>query len=321
MPPPSTHGPGFILTACQRKGGVGRSTLLFNLAGALSRPAGSSVGRRVLIVDLDPQASITQICLGPEAVDTIPTLRSVVGLLSDDFLDAPESLIVPSGLAGIDLIPGSNGLSRYNFPDPESTGDLQEALRESLRPLRSQYDVILCDTPPSLETLAWLPAVAADVAVTPTPAEPLAVQELTHAARFLERARWARNPRLSWLGVVLTLYQPRLAVHAAYAKALRETHGALVLEPTMPFNVAFKECMVARKPLAHWKPRTAAAKAMDAIAVEILRRVDLLRGQGQAQGQGQTEPTPTPTGETSSDSQTSPSNPVSNLETLRETAA
>lgn len=309
MPPSSSTNPGFILTACQRKGGVGRSTLLFNLAGSFSRPVGGAPGKRVLIVDLDPQASITQICLGPEAVDTIPTMRSVVGLLSDDFLDAPQSLIVPSGLMGIDLIPGSNALSRYNFPEPESTGDLQEALREGLRPLRSQYDVILCDTPPSLETLAWLPAVAADVALTPTPAEPLAVQELTHAARFLERARWAKNPRLTWLGVVLTLFQPRLAVHAAYAKALRQTHGALVLDPTMPFNVAFKDCMVARKPLAHWKPKTAAAKAMDAIALEILRRVELLRGQNQ---------TPNPP---SDESQTSPSNPASNLETIRENAA
>ena len=66
---------GFILTACQRKGGIGRSTLLYNLAGAMSKR-----GLRTLLVDLDPQASITQICLGPEVVDT---LRSTAGRLAD----------------------------------------------------------------------------------------------------------------------------------------------------------------------------------------------------------------------------------------------
>ena len=69
---------GFVLTACQRKGGVGRSTLLYNLAGALAKR-----GLRTLLVDLDPQASITQICLGPEIVDTLPVHRSIVSLLDD----------------------------------------------------------------------------------------------------------------------------------------------------------------------------------------------------------------------------------------------
>ena len=126
---------------------------------------------------------------------------------------------------------------------------MQDALRDALKEVRGSYDAILCDTPPSLETLAWLPAVAADVALTPTPAEALAVQELTHAARFLERVRWARNPRLVWLGVALTMFSPKLAIHATYARVLRETYGDLVLSNPVPYNVAFKECVVARKPL------------------------------------------------------------------------
>ena len=267
---------GFVLTVCQRKGGVGRSTLLYNLAGAMALR-----GLRVLTVDLDPQASISQIHLGPEVVDTLSPARSVVALMGEDFLGATAGLIQTTSIPGVDLIPGSNALARFNHPEPEKTGWLQDALKEALAEVRPQYDAILCDTPPSLETLSWIPAVAADVALTPTPAEALAVQELTHAARFLERVRWAKNPRLAWIGVVLTMHQPKLAIHATFTRALRETYGDLVLANAVPYNVAFKECVVARKPLSHWKPRTAAAKAIDAVAGEVLARVGMLRGHAQ----------------------------------------
>jgi chromosome partitioning protein len=266
---------GFILTMVQRKGGVGRSTLLFNLAGAMAKR-----GLRTLVGDLDPQASLTQVCLSPEATDTLPAARTVAALLSDGFFGSARDLVCPTEMPGIDLLPGSNSLSRFNHPEPEKTGALQDALRDSLGELRADYDAILCDTPPSLETLSWLPAVAADVALTPTPAEPLAVQELTHAARFLERVRWARNPRLAWVGIVLTMYQPRLAIHDAFAKSMRESYGELVLNSPVPFNVAFKECVLARRPLAQWKPKGAPAKAGDAVAGEILDRVTRLRAVG-----------------------------------------
>ena len=261
-----------VLTVCQRKGGVGRSTLLFNLAGAFAKR-----GMQTLLVDLDPQASLTQVCLGPEAVDTIPASRTVSAILGDELIGSARGLIRPSEIAGIDLLPGSNATSRFNYPEPEQTGDFQSTLRSALDELRSDYDAILCDTPPSLESLSWVPAVAADVALTPTPAEPLAVQELTHAARFLERVRHQANPRLVWLGVVLTMLQPKLAIHAAYAKAMREAYGELVFDQAVPYNVAFKECIMARKPLGLWKPRGMPAKAIDSLADEILARVARVR--------------------------------------------
>lgn len=264
---------GFVLTTCQRKGGVGRSTLLYNLAGSLARR-----GLKTLLVDLDPQASVTQICLGPEVIDTMPPPRTVVGLIGDEFFSSPRTIIQTTDIPGVDLVPGSNALARFNFPEPEKTGDLQESLKDAMTEIRGDYDAILCDTPPSLETLSWIPAVAADVALTPTPAEALAVQELIYAGRFLERVRWAKNPQLVWLGVVLTMFQPRLAIHEAFAKTLRESYGDLVLSNAVPYNVAFKECIVARKPLAYWKPRGGPAKAIDALADEILERAAKARG-------------------------------------------
>jgi chromosome partitioning protein len=261
-----------VLSACQRKGGVGRSTLLYNLAGSFAKR-----GLKTLMLDLDPQASITQICLGPEAVDNLPPARTVVGLLGENYFGSIHDLIVPSGVAGIELLPGSNALARFNYPEPEKTGDLQDVLKDALNEARSRYDAILCDTPPSLETLSWLPAVAADVALTPTPPEALAVQELVHTGRFLERVRWSKNPRLVWVGVVLTMVQ-KIAIHTAFTGSMRDAYGDLILENAIPHNTAFKECAVARQPLAQWKPKGAPAKAVDAVAGEILTRVSRIRG-------------------------------------------
>ena len=267
---------GFTLTVTQRKGGVGRSTLLFNLAGSMAKK-----GLRVLLVDLDPQASITQICLTPEATDSLPPGRTAAAILGDDLFGPARDLVVATDTPGVSLLPGSNAMARFNHPEPEKSGAVQDSLRDALAEMRGEFDAILCDTPPSLETLSWIPAVAADVAITPTPAEPLAVQELAHAARFLERVRWAKNPRLVWLGVVLTMYQPKLAIHSTYAKLLHDAYGDLVMETPVPFNVAFKDVSLVRKPLAIWKPKGAPAKAIDAVADGILARVARLRNVGE----------------------------------------
>src|SRR3954454_4027561 len=94
---------GFTLTVCQRKGGVGRSTLLFGLAGSMAKR-----GLRVCIADLDPQASASQLCLSPETVDAMPASRTVVAILGDDLLGSPRDIVIPTEIPGVSLIPGGN---------------------------------------------------------------------------------------------------------------------------------------------------------------------------------------------------------------------
>lgn len=265
----------FTLSICQRKGGVGRSTLLYSLAGSLAK-----AGRRVLLVDMDPQSSISQVLLTPEAVDSLPPRKTVAAVLGDDLLGSPLDLVLPTEIPGISLLPGGNSVSKFNFPDPESTGDLQFTLRDAFAEMKSSFDAILVDTPPSLDTLSWVSLVAADIAVTPSPAEPLAVQELIHASRFQERVRWRHNPRLSWVGIVLTMMS-KAALHTTFETTLREQYGKLVFDSSIPSHVSFKECTLARLPLSHWKPKTMAAKAVEAVGAEILERAAMLKVGGE----------------------------------------
>ena len=79
-------------------------------------------GLKTLLVDLDPQASVTQICLGPEVIDTLPPAKTIVGLISDEFFSSARTLIQGTDIPGVDLIPGSNALARFNHPSPRRRG-------------------------------------------------------------------------------------------------------------------------------------------------------------------------------------------------------
>ena len=265
---------GFILTACQRKGGVGRSTLLYNLAGAgqarAQDPASSTSTRR----PRSPRSAS-----GPRSwtrsrppVDRLPPRRC---LLRDGRVDR-QAERNPRGRPG----------ARVQRADPvQPPGARKDGRRSRTRsarrwPTSGATTTRSCATPRlRSRRSSWLPAVAADFAITPTPAEPLAVQELVHAGRFLERVRWSRNPRLVWLGrgaddVPAPARRPRGVLPVAQATPT----GNLLFEHPIPYDAAFKECdgrpQAAR---ATGSRRAAAAKAVDAVAGEILARVEKLR--------------------------------------------
>ncbi len=106
---------GFTLTVTQRKGGVGRSTLLFNLAGSMAKR-----GMKVLLVDLDPQASCSQICLSPEAVDAMPAGRTVAAILGDDLFGSPSDLVIDTEIPGVSLLLAATGRRDSTIPSPKS---------------------------------------------------------------------------------------------------------------------------------------------------------------------------------------------------------
>ena len=286
------------LALCQRKGGVGRTSLTFNLAGAFA-----AAGSQVLLIDLDPQASLTKTCLGPEAVAVMPSHRTVAEILEGGSRVDAASLVwdVPE-VPGVRILPGSGAVAKISRIDPEKSGRLRLALADAIESIGKArpHDVVLIDTPPTLEALTWIAAAVADAAFTPAPPEPMVAQELADAAKFLERVRWAANPKLLWLGVVLTMHMPRLSIHAAIEQGLREEYGDFIFKKSVPHAAVFKEVAIVRKPIAMYKPSSSAAAAVQAIADEIRERMAFAKnGNANLAGQVSVDPQPQPEPETS----------------------
>jgi chromosome partitioning protein len=249
-----------------RKGGVGKTSMTFHLAGTLAK-----AGARVLLLDMDPQASLTQGFFGPEWTECVPAEKTIAALFGDDFVPDPAALIVATGVTGVSLLPGSEHLNRYNLPEPE--GDpRQTALRDLLGDVREGFDEVLIDCPPNLCLCSWAALAAGDGVVVPVQPEDFGAQGLKKVQESVASARAAVNPRLALLGYVVTLFNKALAVHGAYANQLRAMYGPLVFEAPMPLVKDFKEAVMMRQPVALYKPRGAAAKAMSALADELRTR-------------------------------------------------
>ena len=150
------------LVSSNRKGGCGKTSFVFHTAGELARRKA-----KVLLLDCDPQASLSQSFFGSRAVEEIHPARSVVALFHDNMDPDPKKLIHETNFPGIHIVPATEPLTSFNHPEPTRHGFLQDALRQFVAEVRTGYDVVLIDTPPNLQLLTWASLVAADYCITP----------------------------------------------------------------------------------------------------------------------------------------------------------
>jgi chromosome partitioning protein len=257
-----------IVTLLNQKGGVGKTSCTHHLAGTLAL-----MGRRVLLVDNDPQASLTQGFWGPVATGQLDPATTVAALYMglDPF---PEQVIRPTGIAGIDLVPGSRHATDHNVPRPhETAAAAQRCLGVLLAEVADRYDMILIDCPPNLHLCSWAALVASTHLLVPLQAEDYGAQGLGPVQESVGLVTAGPNPRLALAGYLITMFNSRLAIHKLYDTLLREQYGANVLETRIPYAADYKEAIAQRKPIAHYKPRGASAKAIRALADELLARV------------------------------------------------
>jgi chromosome partitioning protein len=261
----------FTIAMVNRKGGCAKTGTTHQLSGAFAK-----MGLKVLLIDMDPQASLTQGFFGPAATEAIPREKSVVALFDDACDPDPEKLLLPTPCEGITLLPGANSLDDFNIPKPTEAGALQTALRGFLKEVQGRFDVTLIDCPPNLHLCSWSALLAADFVMVPVQAEDFGAQGITHIQRAIDLALARYNPNLRMLGYLVTLRQ-RLAIHDAYEMQLRNLYGSHVFETSFPLKKDFKEAIAERMPIHFLRPRSGAAKDVNAIASEILKRIPAAR--------------------------------------------
>jgi chromosome partitioning protein len=249
------------------KGGVGKTSTCYHAGGVLARG-----GRRVLLVDVDPQASLTQGFLGPQMTRDLPPCSTIAGLFDPDQATLPEAIVRNTGFRGLDLLPGSRHLTRVNMTPVEEWGFLQGALRDALDEVSGGYDVVLVDCPPNLHLCSWAAMAAASHVVVPLQAEDFGSQGLAPVQEAIETVRSDVNPRLELAGYLLTMFDKRLTVHASYEAMLRELYRHAVFQNVIPRAKDFVEAVAARQPVSEYKPKGAATKSVQAVVDELLKR-------------------------------------------------
>jgi chromosome partitioning protein len=257
-----------VIALINQKGGVSKTTLTANLGGTLAK-----AGRRVLVADNDPQSSLTQGLLGPEEAMGLDPSGTIAAIYSGDFARVDE-VIRPTAFPGLDLLPGSEHAARYNDGAPhEKPWELQACLSGAMAELSARYDHVLIDCPPNLNLCSWAALSAADWVLIPVQPEDYGAQGLPQVNRSIELVRRVANPRLAVLGLVISIYSARRALHQVYAETLRAQYGPLVFSAALPDDPAIPEATMLRKPICFHKPKGAASRALAALADEFEARL------------------------------------------------
>jgi chromosome partitioning protein len=250
-----------------KKGGVGKSSCVMHLGAELAKR-----GLRTLLVDVDSQASLSQGLLGRDALGKHPA-TTLAGLYDGAGVSMAD-LILEIGRPRLALVAGHDRMTNFNVPNPWETGEDQFILRDALREVSHDFDICLLDCPPHVQFCAWSALMAADGVTVPCQLEDFGIQGVSAILDSIDHARMLANPRLRLLGILPTMVAKSLAIHTTYGEDARTAFGDDVFTSTVPASTDFKVAVTLRKAVVEHKPKSVAAKAMSAVADELLDRLE-----------------------------------------------
>jgi chromosome partitioning protein len=250
---------GTVYAIANQKGGVGKTTTAVNVGACIAE-----AGFETLLVDVDPQANAT-VGLGHPRMQTPGLYEVLTGTSS-----AREALVETS-IGGLQLLPAGPGLAGANIELPRLEG-FERHLRESLEPIRGDFEYVLLDCPPSLGPLAVSALVAADRVIVPVQTEYFALEGLAGLLETLELIRRELNPGLEIAGMLLTMHDSRTRLGRDVERDVREHFRELVFETVIPRNVRVGEAPSFGLPVTHHDPHSAGAEAYFELAKEVAAR-------------------------------------------------
>ncbi|MBP1159012.1 chromosome partitioning protein [Rhodococcus sp. PvR099] len=255
------HGPAQIIAMCNQKGGVGKTTSTINLGAALAE-----YGRRVLLVDLDPQGALSA-GLGVAHHDLELTVHN---LLVEPRVSIDE-VLMRTRVENLDLLPSNIDLSAAEIQLVTEVGR-EQTLGRVLYPVLDRYDYILIDCQPSLGLLTVNALACAEGVIIPMECEYFSLRGLALLNDTVEKVHERLNPKLSLSGIVVTMFDAR-TLHAREVMArLVEVFGDLVYDTVVNRTVRFPETSVAGEPITTWAPKSGGAESYRALAREVIHR-------------------------------------------------
>lgn len=250
---------GKVIAIANQKGGVGKTTTAINLGAGLA-----SKGKRVLLVDIDPQGNTTsgvgvrkpsvKRCMYDVLVSGIPLETVILPTEVDNLWIAPASIQLAG--AEIELVPS---MSR------------EEKLRQHMQTIRNQYDYVLIDCPPSLGLLTVNALTAADSILVPIQCEYYALEGLSQLVNTIKLVQRHLNKSLQLEGALLTMYDPRTNLAAQVVSEVRAYFGDQVYETIIPRNVRLSEAPSHGQTILDYDPRSKGAETYMQLTEEVLK--------------------------------------------------
>ena len=250
---------GTIISIINQKGGVGKTTTAVNLSAYLA-----DRGKKTLLIDEDSQGNSTSGL--SKSLDFDKSLYDV--LLNDT---APEEAVVKTAVRKLHLLPSSIDLAGAEI-EIAPLPDRESLLKRKIESLRSSYDYILIDCPPSLGLMTLNALVASDSIIIPIQAEFYALEGLSQLVKTVQVVSRRMNPRLHILGILLTMFDGRTNLSLQVAEEVKKYFGSKVFRTVIPRTVKLSEAPSFGEPVLTYAPKSKGAEAYKTLCREVLKR-------------------------------------------------
>jgi chromosome partitioning protein len=243
-----------VISLSNHKGGVGKTTSTINIGAGLNR-----LKKKVLLIDLDPQANLSQ------SLGIIEPERTIYGALKGEYKLEPLEI-----LKGLDLIPSTLDLSGAEI-ELSSEAGREYILKELIDPLRGSYDYILIDSPPSLGLLTINAFTASDEVYIPLQAQYLALQGLTKLMEVIAKIKSRLNKNLKVGGVFVTQYDNRKVLNRNVVETIKSHYKDQVFKTAIRDNIALAEAPTQGLDIFRYNPKSYGAEDYLSLCKEILK--------------------------------------------------